>query len=56
MKEEEEGRPDIERRRRRTLRILGLVALAGVVFLVGFGAWGHARRRGETLDYLARER
>jgi RND family efflux transporter MFP subunit len=53
---EEEGQPDIERRRRGTLRILGLVALAGVLFLVGFGAWGHAQRRGETLDYLARER
>ena len=50
-----EMRPDVGRRRRRAARVLGLGALAGIALLVAFGAWGHAQRRAQALDVIARE-
>jgi RND family efflux transporter MFP subunit len=48
--------PRLERRRRRTARLLGLGAVAILGGLVVFGAWGHAARRAETIATLEAER
>jgi RND family efflux transporter MFP subunit len=48
--------PRLERRRRRTARLLGLGAVAMLGGLVAVGAWGHAARRAETIATLEAER
>lgn len=45
-----------ERRRRRTGRLIGLAAIAGLGLLVGIGARSHAQREAETLATLAAQR
>jgi RND family efflux transporter MFP subunit len=44
--------PRQERRWRRTGRLLGLAAVAGLALLVGLGAWGHAERQAATVATL----
>src|SRR5258708_39835707 len=48
--------PRLERRRRRTARLLGLGAVVMLGGLVAVGAWGHAARRVETIATLEAER
>jgi RND family efflux transporter MFP subunit len=47
--------PELELRRRRTARMLGLVGVAAVALLIAAGAWGHVQRRAEALAVLAQE-
>jgi RND family efflux transporter MFP subunit len=48
--------PGQERRRRRTARWVGLIAVAVLAGLAGAGAWGHAERQAETIATLTAER
>jgi RND family efflux transporter MFP subunit len=48
--------PNLERRRRRTARWLGVTAVAVLGVLVGAGAWGNADRQAETITTLTAER
>jgi RND family efflux transporter MFP subunit len=56
--QEEIGKPVVNDRLRRNVRLIGFGALIVVAVLVGFGAWGHAQRRmaaDETLNQQQHE-
>ena len=44
--------PHLERRRRRTAKLLGIGALAVLAVLIGVGAWSHAAQRTATIATL----
>jgi RND family efflux transporter MFP subunit len=45
---------DLERRRRRTARLIGIGALVALLLVIAFGGWGAYRRHEETLTTLSR--
>jgi RND family efflux transporter MFP subunit len=48
----DEHKKPLNRQRRRTARLLGFGAVAGVALLVGFGAWGQSSRKTDTVAVL----
>jgi RND family efflux transporter MFP subunit len=47
--------PELNKRRRRTLRLVGFGVVIAVAFVAGLGAWGYAQRRTAVFETLSRQ-